>query len=355
MSLWFWLIVVAAVAVVGYLAYCALRKRWDRAAKFRRDSDELVKHRESILVCLRCVYNDAPAVVKCMLRAIDCATSPLRLRFAVVQEAAPVDVYDLFEQKQNEPSDPAHNFAAKIATSNLIHSDGYLHAFGEWQKLAVDEQYVVCMDARNQMMQGWDCALVDSLHRTASKTVLTAPNALEFPVLVRAPPHQHLWPVVVGRKFAYPPKQSTAAIAVHHNFVALHGEFFRSLPFPTTFTPLYVADVVLTDHLLNQSALLKTLAVKLFERPLAVHSAHLDSQRPQRWDRTLRLSVLASAHLGARLPETDEASPTPAYFEILPRAFLGLTENALKTSEGVIKYGTKREVERQLVLANYYR
>ena len=399
---WVWVLAACALVVfAGWFAFSAHKARKRKRLRGRMLRSTLGYHPETVLVCLRSVQSDTNQVVQCVVQACRQASSPLRLRFAIVQEDTNEDVYVALEDIVRHSSALFNDIdlLAHVRTMSVIRSN-YMHAAGAWKTMYDDETVVVCADAWVQWASAWDVTLVQTIAREARRAVLSAPNNGQFCALQRK---EHVswegvvnsgstydaeatsfgaetvsWPAVVSRSFALDTAKVTDAVAVHHNFWAMHGAHFASLPVPTVHVPLYLVDVVLSDWLLTRgSSLLRTLPSGIFTRPpssITTEDAHLSAQVPRNWDGRLHLSsqYLNYAGLarvnsrssyagGCKSEEGDESRESqdsdrsafapPSEFVVTVRAQLGLTPHASLSDEAVVKYGSWRaEQQQRLVL-----
>ena len=139
-------------------------------------------------------------------------------------------------------------------------------------------------------------------------------------------------------------------------FTAFHGAHFALVPPPRQHVPLYVADVAWSDHLFSAGTRFLTVPGSLFRAFPGYTDEHLHAQRPTQWSKRLTLSPAYMKYAGIRAfvpPAKKEGSkklPKTQFF-YRPRARIGLTRSATMTSEALEKYGTRREVERQAMLA----
>jgi hypothetical protein len=338
---WLWALIALAVLFVGgWLLVRGRRQTHEKRARDRGVRLALETHPETILVCLRALHADGPRVVACVADALRKAASPLRLRFVIVQEQTPEDVFALLQRKLRHTDFDDLDISSKVRTANVFRSS-YLHAFGTYVQMYDGETYVACSDAWNQWEPGWDVALTKVMAAQPAAAVVSAPDAQQFCVYRHAPAHQRHWPAVHGRKFVFEPDRSTAAVAVHVNFMAFHGAHFAWLPAPAQQVPLYVAGTVLSDWLYSRCGCeLRTLPVTLFRRPLHVGDGHLQDQRPAQWARTLHLSGMYAQFAGLAKKGVNAWSAGA-------RAQLGLTPAAERTNEGIVKYGSRREMQQQ--------
>ena len=398
---------IALLAVVlGWIAVSASSSQREKRVRGRVLRVALDANPETVLVCLRAVRGDVAQVVRCVVRACEQASSPMRLRFAVVQEDTAEDVYLALEHVVRQAASLFDDIdlLAHARTMSVIRSN-YVHAAGAWRSMYDDETVVVCVDAWIEWGAAWDVALVRTMSREAENAVLSAPNDGQFCVLrresvtamdqgdeleqqaaevYRAGESEQVvastnWPAVVGRNFAFDTGKVTDAIAVHHHFWALHGAHFARLPVPGAahHVPLYLADVVLSDWLFaGGGSVLRTLPYGIFSRPSPLHSAdaHLARQVPAGWDGRLHLSAAFVAHAGlvrvlrstndtkeydhggqhGRVGEQGELRERyrreggeAVAFAVTARAQLGLTPSAAHTDEAAIKYGSRHAAHQQ--------
>lgn len=330
------LVAIVLAIVVSTYSRKQRRKEEERAKKIRLSLDE---HPETVMVCLRSYQNDGGRVAACIGNMLRMASSPLRLRFAVVQEDTPQDVYTLM-QEELKHSDFTHmDVLNKIRTANVIRSS-YLHAWGTWINMYGGERYVVCVDPWNRYVEGWDLKLVAQL-KEGGGTVLTGPGGNQFLTIVPGSAVEHWWPTTRPRKFVFAPKNSVASIAVSHHFMAFEGTIFGALTVPEIQVPLYIVDVVLSDLLWEEGLQFETLAEPLFTRFPNPTNFHLYLQRPTLWDSVLDLGDGYMEFAGIRwLPDREQ-------YVMTTRAQLGLTDRAKITMEGRVKYGSLREMQQQ--------
>jgi hypothetical protein len=336
MMMWVLGLVVAAVGAC-WIAWKARQKRHRQEEKARATRLALDVHSDTILLCLRNVGLDGLDVTRCMTQAALQATSPLRLRFAVVQEDTPHDVYTLFEQQTRGPEFEALDLLGKLRTANVIRSS-YLHAVGVWLEMYDGEALVVCASPWNQWAKGWDEKLVALQRGQPFAAALTTPGPQQFCTIGPAPVHQRAWPQVQSRRFMFEGAAPVASLAASLNFWSVRGAHFARLAPPAQQAPRYVAALLLSDWLLASGARLTTVPATLFDRPAIVPDAHLDAQRPAHWDRLLRLSPAFQRYAGL--------APAGDNFAISARARLGLTAEAEHTAEAQTKYGSLREMRR---------
>lgn len=352
----FWLVVVAVLCAAGFFAYRVWQRRSSQHSRYEGVRAALEQHHETILVCVRCV-GDGPAVVRCLGNAVQKAQSPLRLRFAVAQEPGPEDVYRLIIQKFNQPEIGSnHVYGDKVRTINILDPDGFQHAFASWQQLYADERYVLVIDAGVDLVKNWDVQLCEALEDVPRSAVLTAPGPSQFPCVVSAPPHQRSWPIIAGRPFSLAPEEPVAALAASHVFTAFHGSHFALIPPPQQHVPLYVTDTAWSDHLFSAGTRFLTVPGDLFRAFPGYSDEHLHTQRPTHWSKRLALTPAYAKFAGIRpvqLPVKEGSKKLPkTLFQLRPRARVGLTSAAVLTNEALEKYGTRREVERQVMLAS---
>lgn len=373
MAPWFlWLLVAVGLIAAGYFGYRVWRKSQEKTQKSQVVRKALEMHHETILLCIRCVEDDVAAVVRCLAQAFAMAKSPLRLRVAVVQENSVVDVYEALLKHLNKYAATQQNYADKIRTMNLIECEGFQQAFDCWRDLYDDEKYVLCLDPSIQLLSEWDTKVVDVADSVPDHVVCSAPGPSEFAAFVSAPPHQRNWPTVVGRKFVFDAESVVPAVAVHHSFALFHGSHFAKIPTCRDHVPLYIADVAWSDRMYNAGTRFATVPSKVFDT-FDFDDEHLQDQRPTRWRRKLFLTAAYGRFAGIKIttsededfadhevssPRAHKASYKDKYkdkyvqeFRLLPRSKVGVTALALSTDEGVVKYGTKREIQRQLTLA----
>jgi hypothetical protein len=351
---WVLLALVVAAVVLGWIAVNASTAQRRKRLRARILRTALDANPETVLVCLRAVRSDVAQVVQCVVRACEQASSPMRLRFAVVQEDTAEDVYLALEHVVVQSSSLFDDIdlLAHFRTMSVIRSN-YMHAAGAWRSLYDGETVVVCVDAWIDWAPAWDVQLVKTMSRERANAVLSAPNDGQFCTITResirfdqvdhefdynmqeagynmqdaeyvqrqnaeyaaqrqdaeyAAQRQDAmdtnWPAVVGKAFAFDTGGNvTDALAIHHHFWALHGAHFASLPVPTVdrHVPLYLVDVVLSDWLfVSGKSRLRTLPHGIFSRPppLRGADAHLARRVPVGWDGRLHLSAAFLAHAG---------------------------------------------------------
>ena len=388
---WTWVFVcVAIILLVGWLGLSSLKA--NRRAKLRGRvlRTALDAHPETVLVCLRAVYDDVPQVARCVANACRQAASPMRLRFAIVQDQTSEDVYAALENIVRQPSSLFNDFdlLSHVRTTSVMRSS-FLHAAGTWLAMHDEETVVVCADAWVEWEAGWDIALVQAMSSEAANAVLSAPAGGQYCAIMRGEAYALdnngeaaddieeedgkvlvSWPAVIGRPFAYNTDKVTDAVAVHHHFFAMHGLHFASLPAPTVQVPLHLVDVVLSDWLVAAgSSSLRTLPHGIFTRPVPPPAIddHLRRQIPASWDGQLRLSAqfldrAGLARVGRRDGQnrTDKQREHPRRqerlrervvvahpFVVTVRAQLGLTASAAHTNETALKYGSRRAEQQQ--------
>jgi hypothetical protein len=338
-----WVVVAVAVviaAVLGYGAYCVWRKKADRAEKELETRTALETHHETILLCLRCVSGDAPAVARCVTTAFGAARSPLRVRVAIVQEDSPVDVYRLLTNELHGRY--GGTFADKVRTRNTAEDSSFLHAFNCWRELFHGEQFVAVVDAGLQFLPGWDLRLVSTAQSVPPNVVCSAPAAQHFAAFAAGSPHQHGWPLVRSRPFAYDTETPVPAAAAHHVFALFHGRCFAVLPPALQHVPLYVADVAWSDYLYGHGVRFATVPAGVFQHFAQYTDQHLFDQRPRNWTGGGKRLVLSDAFLRFADLTREEAGT----FTIGPRAHAGITPTGFLTAEARTKYGTAREARR---------
>ena len=413
-SKWMWVLLGCVLAaLLGWLALSAHKGRKRKRLKGQMLRTALRSHPETVLVCLRSVQSDTSQVVQCVVQACRQASSPLRLRFAIVQEDTAEDVYVAIEDVVRHSSELFSDIdlLSHVRTMSVIRSN-YMHAAGAWKTMYDDETVVVCADAWVEWNKAWDVTLVRTMAREARQAVLSAPSGGQYCALQRreesfweeyeldSEAGTVSWPAVVGRPFAFETAKVADAVAVHHNFWAMHGPQFASLPVPAVHVPLYLVDVVLSDWLFTSGGCwLRTLPDGIFKRPPSSASAtddsHLSLQVPRSWDGRLHLSAAYLRHAGlsrvtgsaagsatgsstssstsssstrgeehgghsAQGGQSDQggrikrdnggerATPAPpGAFVVTTRAQLGLTADASLSDEVVVKYGSQRAEQQQ--------
>ena len=381
-----WFLIAVGLVALTYFGYRVWAKGQERSSRTRGTRKALEQHHETILVCVRCVGDDVDSVVRCLSTAVRNAASPLRIRFAIVQEDSPVDVYEALVQQLHQTDDGAgQNFSDKVKTLNLIEGEGFQQAFDNWRQIWDEEQYALVLDVGVELLQDWDVKLAEAMGQVPEHVALTSPGPNHFAALAAGPPYQKFWPVVVGRRFIFEPDKSVPSVAAHHRFTAFHGSQFAKVPKTKHYVPLYAADVAWSDHLFQHGTRFATVPGHLFNIWDDWDDGHLREQRPSRWKRQLYLSSAYCKFAGIKVKveqhkEREDSSPDSSQgsddeqggggggggggkrrskqptvslsYSLLPRAKVGITNFAHKFEEGDVKYGTKREIQRQLVLAS---
>lgn len=328
---------IVLAIVVSVHTHKQRRKEEERAKKIRLALDE---HPETIMVCLRSYQNDGGRVGSCIADMLRRASSPLRLRFAIVQEDTPQDVFSIVQTTLRHDDFTHMDMLSKIRTGNVIRSS-YLHAWGTWVQMYGGERYVVCADPWNTYEENWDVTLVQMLEESSENMVLTGPGGNQFPTIVPGSPEQNWWPVTKAHKFVFDPQISVASLTVSHHFMAFWGTTFGALRVPETQVPLFIVDVVLSDLLYEQGLQFETLSTTIFHRMPNATNFHLYYQRPALWDGDLDLSQEYMDFAGIKwLPNREQ-------YVMTARAQLGLTDRAKITTEGRVKYGSLREMQQQ--------
>ena len=331
-----WLIAAAVVAVLlvgGYFVWRLMRRKESRYSTLLQVASE---HPQSILLCMRCASDDAVCVSRRLAQAVNNATSPLRLRFAVVQELGEhgcADVFDLLtsQLKHADVGHPTY-FLDKIKTYNVAET-GFLAAVEAYKHLYGGERVVAIMDARVELLKNWDVELCECVASVSTRTAVTAPAPLSFPVFsyVATGPHTY-WPIVAPQLFTLPPKlddqfdEMVPVLAASHIFTAFHGTYFSSLPPlpPQHHTPLLFADVVwsswLFDNYCNNNnarttrqsssdndgmsnAAFAALPFALFSVDAHYTSSRFGWQKPEGWNYRLHVSSAFAAFAGINFEE----------------------------------------------------
>ena len=377
-------VAMVAIAMVIVIIALAIRKAVVKNKSAIRHSavrDASKKHKESILVCVRCVGHDATSVSMCLQRAIEKAASPLRLTFAIVQEDAITDVYEKLTLKLQDSGD-GHDYAEKIRTFNILDSNGFMEALSGWQQLYRNETYVMITEINNMMLDNWDLCVVDSLKGTPSTMVVTAPGPTKFPVYLYGQSVCRYAPSVKGVTFGTGKDVTVSCIAASHKFACFHGGAFSAIrkASDTQCVPRYVVDAVFSDHLYTMGFRFVTPPATIFHRRMRMQTEHLESQRPRSWQRRYRLSKEYCKFAGLKEEiEDDQRSeryseryserhsekddnhhdrsrqrkdnkPPKTYYYLSERSKLGLTNGAVQSGEALQKYGTHSEISRRRLL-----
>jgi hypothetical protein len=387
-----WLIAAAVVAVLligGYFVWRLTKRKESRYSTLLQVASE---HPQSILLCMRCASDDAVYVSRRLAAAVNNATSPLRLRFAVVQELGEhggADVFDLLtsQLKHADVGHPTY-FVDKIKTYNVA-ATGFLAAVEAYKHLYGGERVVAVLDARVELLQNWDVELCECVASVSTNTAVTAPAPLSFPVFsyVATGPNT-FWPIVAPQPFTLPPKlddqfdEMVPVLAASHIFTAFHGSYFSSLPSlpPQHHTPLLFADVVWSSWLYDSycsstrqgyygssrgsstgtsgrssvsHAAFAALPFALFSVDAHYTSPRFGWQKPEAWNYRLNVSSAFAAFAGINFEEqrqqdqkkqefqqeqgssnnndtvgTSPPGPPVTSTALLLRAVLGLTHSA---------------------------
>jgi hypothetical protein len=306
----------------------------------------------------------------------------------VVQEDVTEDVFETLTLNQENSGD-GHDYAEKIRTRNVLDSNGYMEAIANWKEMHQNESYVVAINSSNMLLDGWDCAVVDSLRGTPATTVVTAPGSGTFPVLLYGSAQCRSAPAVHSVSFPALKHGIVPVVAASHQFWAMHGSSFSALQPPRQFVPLYLTDVVLSSYLFAQNFRFVTPPQALF-RPRATSSTdHLFAQRPRSWRQKYTLATAYCTYAGIRRVEIcrsrsrsrdrdrrrdrdrsrsrsrrrsrgrdRDRDRVRVHYELTERAMLGLLEGALLKSdkrvrgsgEALQKYGSSSEITRRRML-----
>ena len=357
-----WMSVIVVCAIL-FLIILAIRKAVVATKRNKRHfdvKDALTNHNETILFCVRCVSDDAAHVATCISHAIDQAQSPLRVKFAVVQEDATDDVYEQLTLKLKDVGD-GHDYDSHVRTENVLDSNGFMEALTSWQHLYENETYVVLCDHNNIMAKNWDVGVVDAIKNSYVKTVLSSPGPQQFPCIFYGTPNHRYAPIVKGVTFPVKPT-TTSTIAACHNFCVFHGQAFKQLIKPRKhhYVPKYILDVTLSDYLFRQGFKFKSVPFALYRTKMNTNfNNNLEVQRPRSWTRKYFISRQYCEYAGLE-PEfgfehqhknTDKCRKRRhkerQRYLLANRTKLGLLGNCMSSGGALQKYGTHSELTRR--------
>ena len=185
---------------------------------------KLAKHNMTIRVCVRAQGPNAATIAQAIHESVfSTATSPARLRVAVVADGVNDDVFTRYIEYAQ--SNGVH--ARRLRTFNLLpeQSQGWMQAWNLWHRqLSEGESGVVVIDLhRFALKPGWDVHVERLIDTLAHNMVFTASGPIHFPCLEKGIADHRFFPAIVPQEFAMRKGPLTPCIAADPGLMVFGG------------------------------------------------------------------------------------------------------------------------------------
>jgi hypothetical protein len=289
-------------------------------------------HTQTILVCMVNRQKNGYSIGNFVDHALNMATSPLRVVFAVVSDATAT----IPAQEEIRRTTQHVDFRIDVRTATTSQT-GFLASLKLFRDLHQQEGTVMVVDTQQtELVTGWDTILMNfmSAMRPWSqnrKVVFSAESPSSFPAL--SPGHDTCsWPTLQSRPFvAVPPRTAVPSLLAVPSMMVFPGKSFELLVPPTrpVAVPRMCGALFLTDILVRQQFWLFCLQAGFFRSRFVDARDTVDCDVV--WKQLEKADDLSK--------KTREHVGLDSEMACQPRALCGLTSNFMH-GEAQAKYGS---------------